>query len=292
MKGVILSSGFGKRLWPVTEVSPKVVHPIYNKPSIYYSLAFLIQQGVTEIGIVGTDESNNLIRGLFNDGCDLGCKIKYLNEAKKYVRGTATSLACAEDFVQKEPFILLLGDSLFIDKEAGCLGKLFNQVMKARSTSFNLLMPVYDARQYAYFDKEKAVEKGNREGITQAISGLYFFQPSVFQYLKKIKQSERGEYELVSVINLMMQDHYFETLGPFDHVIWTDTGVPELLYAATSLIRQIELLTGRLIGSPHYEAYKKGLVNKTMLVNQFQGKNSSYAEGVRRMLPELKWRTT
>lgn len=282
MKGVIISSGFGTRLWPVTTAYPKISHLVYDKPSIFYSLSLLIDMKITDICIVGTPESNKLVKKLL-DKDSLGINITFINEEERNVRGTATSLLKAQKFVGNDDFTLFLGDSLFIDMSNRVFPELKSKFKKCK-TSLTITTPVWDARPFAYFDKGKAVEKGTDPSKREAIPGFYIFSAEVFKYLKRVKISPRGEYEIVSAVNLMIEDHKFVSEGLQDSIIWIDTGSVETLQQATNLIYSLQQITGNLVGSPHLESLKAHLVKRENLISYLTNKKGLYASRLRELI--------
>ncbi|MCT7809989.1 MAG: sugar phosphate nucleotidyltransferase [Lactobacillus iners] len=282
MKGVIITSGFGTRLWPVTTVYPKIFHLIYDKPSVFYNLALLIDMEITDICIVGTPSSNVLLKKLLDDSY-LGINITFIDEKEEEVKGTATSLLKAQQFINNDDFTLFLGDSLFIDMSNRVFLELKTKFEKHR-TSLTITTPVWDARPFAYFDNGKAVEKGKDKAKREAIPGFYIFSTDVFKYLKRVKVSPRDEYEIVSAVNLMIKDHKFISEGLQDSIVWIDTGSVKTLQLATNLVGNLQQITGVLVGSPHLEALKKQLINRKQLHAYLTNKKGLYASRLQELI--------
>lgn len=274
MKGVIITSGFGTRLWPVTTVYPKIFHLVYDKPSVFFNLSLLIDMEITDTCIVGTPSSNKLLKKLLNDG-SLGINITFIDEEEHYVHGTATSLLKAQRFVGNDDFTLFLGDSLFIDMSNRIFPELKAKFEK-KHTSLTITTPVWDARPFAYFEGGKAVEKGKDPSKREAIPGFYIFTSDVFKYLKKVEISPRGEYEIVSAVNLMLADHKFVSEGLQDSIVWIDTGSVQTLKQATDLVCNLQQITGSLVGSPHLESLKKHLIDRKSLSSYLATKKGLY----------------
>lgn len=282
MKGVIITSGFGKRMWPITDVYPKIFHVIYDKPSIYYNLSHLIDMGIRDICIVGTPTTNKLLKELLYKE-NLGICLSFIDEDSSIVQGTATSVLRAEKFVGDAPFALFLGDSLFIDMS----NNIFKKVKKdyeGNPKSLTITTPVTDARAYAYFNNGYAVEKGTDKYKHEAIPGFYIFSPIVFKYLKLVKKSIRGEFELVSAVNEMIRDGLFQSMGLKASIIWIDTGAVDKLEDASALVELIQKITGNLVGSPQVEAFKKGWIQKEEMIEYLNDKKSSYSEKVKEVI--------
>lgn len=276
MKGVIIAAGFGKRMWPITEAYPKIFHQIYDKPSVFYNLSHLISMGITDICIVGTPFMNEQFKKLFAHSL-LSRYLTYIDENETDVQGTATSIDKAKKFVGESSFALFMGDCLFVDltnKVFKDLRKLFEE----KDKSLTVTVPVKDATAFSYFENKYIIEKGSDKTKKEAVPGFYIFKKEIFDYIKLTPRSERGEYEIVSTINLMIRDDKFFNAGSRTSLIWMDTGSMDGLKNASTLISLLEHITGKIIGSPYLELLESKKVSKKEVLENLMLRKGQYAE--------------
>jgi len=236
MKGVILAGGLGSRMMPCTKVTNKHLLPIYNKPMIYYPLQTLVKAGLHEIMIVtGGNNAGDFLR-LLGNGSDFGLKdISYTYQEGE--GGIAEALKLAENFVDKEKVVVILGDNIVKDDISGAVADFEKQPMGAKI----FLKKVHDPQRFgvAEIDEGKIVsieEKPNKPKSNYAVIGIYMYDNKVFDIAKKIKPSDRGELEITDVNN-----EYIKR-GLITYSIingwWTDAGTFESLYRASKLVAE------------------------------------------------------
>jgi glucose-1-phosphate thymidylyltransferase len=233
MKGVILAGGTGSRLFPLTKVTNKHLLPVYNKPMIFYSLECMAKAGIEEVLLVtGGNNAGDFIR-LLGNGSEFGLKnLQYTYQDG--AGGIAQALGLAERFVDGSPICLILGDNVVeysIKDHADAFRKQGNG---ARI----LLTPVANPKAYgiAEMDGEKVhriVEKPKDPKSDLAVIGIYFYDGAVFDIVKKLKPSARGELEITDVNN-----HYIE-MGVMTASklkgYWADCGENLELYMKSSI---------------------------------------------------------
>ncbi len=230
MKGIILAGGLGTRLGDLTRVTNKHLLPIYNKPMIYYPLKLLVDAGIKEIMIVSGPEHSGHFSKLLGSGEEFNCKLTYKVQDKPL--GIAHAISLAEDFANHENIAAILGDNIFEDKfdfkdfENGA--KIF-------------LKQVPDASRFgvAEIKNNKIVnieEKPEKPKTNYAVTGLYLYDNTVFDRIKKLKISARGEYEVTDLNNSYIKEGkmQYEILKGF----WTDAGTFETLRRATNLVAE------------------------------------------------------
>jgi len=233
MKGVILAGGTGSRLYPLTKVTNKHLLPVYDKPMIYYPLQTLINAGIEDIMIVsGRGHAGHFLE-LLGSGSEFGAHFTY--EIQEEAGGIAQALSFAEDFVDGDNVTVILGDNIFQDS-------IKEDVSAFTGGSKIFLKKVADAHRFGV-----AELKGNRvTGIEEkpehpktnfAVTGLYIYDSEVFDAIKTLKPSGRGELEITDVNNYYINKDImgYRVLDGF----WSDAGTFESLFRASELVRKL-----------------------------------------------------
>jgi glucose-1-phosphate thymidylyltransferase len=236
MKGVILAGGTGSRLYPLTRVTNKHLLPVYNRPMIYYPLETIVDAGINDILIVtGGNNAEDFLR-LLRNGKDFG--LQRLNFAyQEGEKGIADALALAEDFSQGESLCVILGDNIIEDSIA-LAKKSFEQ--QGRGCKI-LLKEVPDPERFGVpiiVDGRivRIEEKPQYPKSPYAVIGIYFYDQTLFDRIRTLKPSGRGEFEITDVNN-----SYLAEGGATYDVLkgwWTDAGTFESLWRAGSLVMQ------------------------------------------------------
>ena len=233
MKGIILAGGTGSRLFPLTKVTNKHLLPVGREPMIFHPVKKLTEAGVTEILIVTGVEHMGDVVTLLGSGKDFGCRFTY--KVQDEAGGIAQALGLAENFVGRDKCCVILGDNIFRDSIAPYVRSFQEQARGARL----LLKQVHDPQRYGVAETEgtrvtRIVEKPREPKSDLAVIGVYFFDAEVFDIVRGLKPSARGELEITDVNN-----HYLGagTLQ-FDRLQgwWTDAGTFESLAAANELV--------------------------------------------------------
>ncbi len=234
MKGIILAGGTGSRLYPLTKVTNKHLLPVYDKPMIYYPLQTLIDAGITEIMIVsGRGHAGHFLE-LLGSGADFGLHLTY--EIQEKAGGIAQALGLADDFVDNEPVTVILGDNIFQDN-------VLNAVLTFKSGARIFLKEVPDAKRFgvAQIKGNKIIsieEKPAKPKSNLAVTGLYIYDADVFEIIRTLKPSGRGELEITDVNNeyIRLEKMDFSML----HGYWSDAGTFESLFRASELVRSMK----------------------------------------------------
>jgi glucose-1-phosphate thymidylyltransferase len=234
MKGIVLAGGTGSRLYPLTKVTNKHLLPVGNKPMIYYPIEKLTGAGIEEILIVtGTEHMGDVVN-LLGSGKDFGCRFTY--KVQDEAGGIAQALGLAENFCGDEPMTVILGDNIF---EASLSKALENF---DGSGAQILIKQVEDPERFgvAELEGDRIIgieEKPNQPKSDYAVTGIYMYDSQVFDLIKNLKPSERGELEITDVNN-----HYIEN-GKMKYSIldgwWTDAGTPESYKVANNLAHKL-----------------------------------------------------
>ncbi len=236
MKGVILAGGLGTRLHPLTKVTNKHLLPVYNKPMIYYPVQTLINAGVDDILIVtGGNNAGDFLR-LLGNGKEFGLKhINYTYQEGE--GGIAEALRLAEFFASGEKICVVLGDNI-IEKNIRKAAVNFQSQQEGAKI---LLKEVPDPQRFGVpelkGDRIVGVEEKPKKPRSQyAVIGIYFYDPEVFNIIKTLKPSHRGELEITDVNNRYIEKGQmtWDILEGW----WTDAGTFESLLHANRLVAQ------------------------------------------------------
>lgn len=235
-KGVILAGGTGSRLYPLTKVTNKHLLPVYDRPMIYYPLETLKKMGCKDILIVSGREHCGDILNLLGSGRDMGLKLSY--EIQDEAGGIAHALSLAERFVGSSNVVVCLGDNIFDDD-------ITIEGFEAGARIF--LKPVHDPERFGVAELEKGndckvisiEEKPETPKSNFAVTGLYVYDNKVFNYIKNLTPSERGELEITDVNNFYVKDGLMtcQLLESW----WSDAGTFESLLKASSLVANKKL---------------------------------------------------
>ncbi len=235
LKGVILAGGTGSRLMPLTKVTNKHLLPIGRKPMIYYPIEKLIFIGMEEILIVTGIEHMGDVVGLLGSGKDFGCRFTY--KVQDEAGGIAQALALAENFTNERNLVVILGDNIFEDDLKDCADKFIAQKVGARL----LLKEVDDPQRFgvAEISGDRIIsinEKPKRPKSNYAVTGIYFYDASVFDIIRTLKPSDRGELEITDVNNAYIAKRQlaYDILNGW----WTDAGTFESLIRANEYVEK------------------------------------------------------
>lgn len=242
MKGVLLAGGNGRRLNPLTDITNKHLLPVYNKPMILYPLQTLTDAGIKDILVITGREYAGGFLKLLGSGRNYGCSLTY--EIQDEAGGIAQALGLAEDFADGENIAVILGDNIFEDNFKKDIED-FDGQKGARI----FLKQTKDASRFgvAELDGDKIVnieEKPSKPKTDLAVTGFYLYDSGVFDVIKNLKPSGRGELEITDVNN-----HYIKQGLMKSHTVagnWTDAGTFESLYRANRVARHIELVRAGL----------------------------------------------
>jgi len=233
MKGIILAGGTGSRLMPLTKITNKHLLPVYNKPMIYYPLQTLKDAGVTEVMLVsGRGFAGHFVE-LLGSGKDLGMSITY--EVQEQAGGIAQALGLAEKWAGQEKVIVILGDNIFEDSIKQAVEEF--KVQPRGSKVF--IKSVEDPKRFGVpeiaGDKIINIEEKPAEPKSNyAVTGLYMYDPQVWDVIKNLAPSGRGELEITDVNNFYIKQ------GTMTYEIlngaWTDAGTFDSLIRASNLI--------------------------------------------------------
>lgn len=234
MKGVVLAGGLGSRLHPLTKVTNKHLLPVYKEPMIYYPIRTLVNAGIDEILIVtGGNNAGDFLR-LLGNGSEFG--LRHLNYTyQEGEGGIAAALSLAEHFADNDKIVVVLGDNI-IEKN---IGKAVESFRGQKEGAKILLREVPDPQRFGVpvFEEGKIIrvdEKPKVPASSYAVIGIYMYDSAVFNFIKTLKPSERGELEITDVNNFYIRagKMTWDVLDGW----WTDAGTFESLQYAGNMV--------------------------------------------------------
>ncbi|MBI4335537.1 MAG: NTP transferase domain-containing protein [Candidatus Omnitrophica bacterium] len=238
MKGVILAGGLGKRLYPLTKITNKHLLPVWDKPMIYYPIQTLVAAGIKDILIVtGGHHAGEFLR-LLGNGHQFGLKhINYTYQEGE--GGIAEALKLAEHFADGDRIIVILGDNII---EKG-IAKQAEKFQKQKKGARILLKKVEDPQRFGVAEIKKGrvvsiEEKPKRPRSDYIVTGIYMYDAQVFNIIRTLKPSGRGELEITDVNNEYIKkgELAYDMLEGW----WTDSGTFESLLKANNLAAKLD----------------------------------------------------
>src|SRR3989338_7535963 len=232
MKGVILAGGKGERLYPLTKVTNKHLLPVGREPMIFNPIKKMIESCIKEILVVTSTQHMGDIVNMLGSGEDFGCEFTY--KVQQESNGIADALRLAEGFANKEKIAVILGDNM----TTSSIKPFVDSFRKMKEGAKVLVKKVSDPNRYgiAALDEKQIVgieEKPNNPKSDYAVIGYYMYDSKVFDIIRSLKPSARGEYEITDVNNAYIK------LGQLTYDIlegeWTDAGTFESLNYANKL---------------------------------------------------------
>jgi glucose-1-phosphate thymidylyltransferase len=233
LKALIASGGRGTRLRPITHTQNKHLIPIANKPILYYAIEAAAHAGIKEIGIVHNADSRE-VPDYIGDGSKWGVKITYIPQ--EVPGGLAQVVQLAEKFVAGDKFIFYLGDNMLV----GGVKRFVDEFEKSGYNCFLTLSKVKDPERFGVPEIQdgkiiRVDEKPKQPKSSYAVAGIYLYDHHIFEAVKSLKPSERGELEISDAHTLLIERGfkvgYTEITG-----WWKDTGKPTDLLEANRLI--------------------------------------------------------
>lgn len=248
MKGVVLAGGLGSRLNPLTRVTNKHLLPIYDKPMIYYPIQTLVNAGIQDILVVTGGKNAGEFLRLLGNGKEFGLKhVNYTYQEGE--GGIAEALGLAEFFAEGGPVCVILGDNIIENNVC----RAANDFRKTGKGAKIILKQVSDADRFGVAEIRgdrivRIEEKPKTPKSGLAVIGIYFYDSTVFEKIRRLKPSGRGELEITDVNNFYIEEGAltYDTLDGW----WTDAGTFESLLRANNLVAE----TGANKMSPEHGA--------------------------------------
>lgn len=268
-KGIILAGGSGTRLYPITMGVSKQLLPVYDKPMIYYPLTVLMLAGIREIVVITTPIDQAQFHRTLGDGQQWGINLSYVEQPSP--DGLAQAYLLAEDFLGGASSAMVLGDNVFfghgLPKILGAAG--------ARSEGGTVFgYHVSDPERYGVVDFDQSgtaksiVEKPTVPPSNYAVTGLYFLDGTAPDRARHVVPSERGELEIVSLLEMYLQEGLLDVQKMGRGYAWLDTGTHASLLEASNFVRTLENRQGLQTGSPDEIAYEQGWISAEDLIQR------------------------
>ncbi len=233
MKGIILAGGNGTRLHPLTKVTNKHLLPVYNKPMIFYPIETLVKAGIQDIIIITGKEHAGSFMNLLGSGKEFNAKFSYALQDE--AGGIAQAIGLAEHFVHNEPVTVILGDNIVLDD-------ISEEVKTFKEGGKIFLKEVKDPERFGVpvFENDKIIrieEKPKQPKSKHAVTGVYLYDSTVFDKIRTLKPSQRGELEVTDLNNLYLQEGKLSF--SFLKNQWLDAGTPDSLLEASNILKEI-----------------------------------------------------
>jgi glucose-1-phosphate thymidylyltransferase len=237
LRGIVLAGGLGSRLAPLTRITNKHLLPVFDQPMVYYPVKTLIEAGITEILLVTGGNSAGDFLKLLRNGAEFG--LHHVNYAyQEGEGGIAAALSLAEYFAEGGPVCVVLGDNILEKSIAPYVKKFRHQGSGAKI----LLSEVPDPERFGVPILEdgrvvKIEEKPSQPKSPYAVIGVYMYDNRVFEIIKTLKPSRRGELEITDVNNAYIEagEMTWDVIDGW----WTDAGTFDSLLHASNLVAQL-----------------------------------------------------
>jgi glucose-1-phosphate thymidylyltransferase len=237
MKGVVLAGGLGTRLLPMTRVTNKHLLPVYDKPMIYYPIQTLVNAGIEDVLIVTGGNCAGDFLELLGNGREFGLKEMHYTYQEGGNKGIADALKLAEDFADGEKIVVMLGDNLIENNIRHAVADFYTR----REGAKIILKEVPDPHRFGVAqvngDRIISIEEKPKEPRSNlAVIGIYMYDPQVYDIIKSLKPSARGELEITDVNNAYIEagTMTYEVLDGW----WTDAGTIESLFRAAQMVAE------------------------------------------------------
>lgn len=289
MKGIVLAGGAGTRLYPSTMVVSKQLLPIYDKPMIYHPISVLMLAGIREILIISTPQDLPNFKRLLGDGSQFGVNFSYVEQPSP--DGLAQAFILGEDFIGQDDVALVLGDNIFYGPGfSTMLEDVVSQInLKGGATVFGY--QVKDPQRFGvveFDDNKKAIsleEKPKAPKSNYAVTGLYFYDNKVVEYVKSQKPSARGELEITDLNNVYLKNGNLNVKILGRGFAWLDTGTHTSLLQASQYVQVIEENQGVKIACLEEIGWRmKFLTTEDLLAQTEKYKNNEYYDYIKALV--------
>jgi Glucose-1-phosphate thymidylyltransferase (EC 2.7.7.24) len=270
----------------------KQLLPVYDKPMVYYPLTTLMLAGIRDLLLISTPEDTPRFERLLGDGARWGVSIRYAVQPQP--GGLAQAYQIGADFCAGRSSALVLGDNLFFGHD---LSARLCAASAQREGATVFAYPVHDPERYGVVSFDAGgratgiVEKPERAASRYAVTGLYFYDPTVFDIVRELRPSPRGELEITDVNLAYLRDGRLrvERLGRGD--AWLDTGTHDSLLEAGQFVQTLEKRQGMKLACPEEIAWRQGWIDDAALARLAEPlAKSGYGRYLRTLLEEGRGR--
>ena len=236
MKGVVLAGGLGTRLYPLTKVTNKHLLPVYDRPMVYYPIQCLVNAGISDIMIVTGGNSAGHFLQLLGNGAEFGLKdLAYTYQQGE--GGIADALKLAEHFIDGDKVCVVLGDNII----EGNIHKAVEAFREQGSGAKIMLKEVQDPERFGVATVvdgkvTRIVEKPKHPESNLAVIGIYMFDGQVWEIIRKLRPSDRGEFEITDVNNAYLAQG--QLTADVIKGWWTDAGTFDSLIRASNMVAE------------------------------------------------------
>ncbi|MDD5766103.1 MAG: glucose-1-phosphate thymidylyltransferase [Candidatus Marinimicrobia bacterium] len=268
MKALITAGGHGTRLRPITHTQNKHLIPIANKPILNYALEYIREAGITDVGII-TNKEGSEVKDVYKDGSQMGLHITYIPQERP--SGLADCVRIAQPFLGNESFVFYLGDNIIV----GGIARFIDEFRKSGANCHLVLARVKDPERFGVPElKDGRIigieEKPRKPKSDFAVTGIYIYDPNIFEAVNAISPSARGELEISDAHQYLLEKGFKVTYSEITGW-WKDTGKPADLLEANRLVldsfeTRIEgkvdtqsNLTGRVVIEPGAEIHNSNV---------------------------------
>lgn len=285
MKGIILAGGSGTRLAPLTLPTSKQLLPVYDKPMIYYPLSTLMLAGIREILVITTPHEQSQFQRLLGNGSQWGVQLSYAIQEQP--NGLAEALIIGKDFAKQQTTALILGDNIFYGEGMGTALQRMSKPSGAAIFGYRVKNPSrYGVVEISQNGTVSSIEeKPQKPKSNLVIPGLYFFDRTAADRAKTLQPSQRGELEIVDLLNHYRLDEQLRVEVLSENQTWLDAGTIDALMDAAIGVRTIEENLGKKINVPEEVAWRLGYIDGEQLLNQASKYgNSGYGTYLRNLI--------
>tara|TARA_B100000579_G_scaffold438041_1_gene471277 strand:- start:2053 stop:2919 length:867 start_codon:yes stop_codon:yes gene_type:complete len=283
--GILLCGGYGTRLLPTTKYINKHLIPIYDKPMVYYSLSILLLSGIKDITIICNAEEEEVFFELLGTGEEFGVSFNYVKQDSPL--GIPQAIDLALDNANYQKSLTVLGDNfIFGEKFFTNLENIFDNTKQVSIFSQNVKNP----EEFGIVEVDEnnnvlnLIEKPKEYVSSKAVIGLYVFNDQFKDYYSKTEKSERGEYEILDVVNNYGKKSItHNTIGR--GTAWFDMGTTNSFYKCSSFVKMIQDEQGLLVCSPHEIAFRNEWIDMDHLSDYLDRiKGSEYSENLQYLM--------
>tara|TARA_B100000242_G_scaffold284541_1_gene247977 strand:+ start:1875 stop:2732 length:858 start_codon:yes stop_codon:yes gene_type:complete len=260
MKGIVLAGGSGTRLHPLTLNVSKQTLPIYDKPMIYYPISTLMLADIKNILIISTPSHLSLFSDLLGDGSQFGVNFEYKIQEKP--GGIAEAFLVADSYIENEKTCLILGDNIFYGDNFS------NKLKSARGNTGSTVFAYFvnDPERFGvvnFDDNLNALsieEKPINPKSNYAVTGLYFYDENVLDYVKNLSPSDRGELEITDLNKIYLEKKQLKVELLDENFTWLDSGTHESLLESSNFVAETQNKKNEYIACLEEIAFKKNWI--------------------------------